>query len=131
MPKSFSKLFSKSFFSDDPFAVALDDHRRGRRPASPWLLLLIPTLGIALMVFGMQARPGAGTPVLAMDAGDLPSRSEGRAGLLVSIAEARRNVFHWQRESRSAATPRSRAKLRDWERGYRQRRALLARMYPE
>ena len=122
----------KSFLSDDPFAAALAAPHRGRRPASALLLLLVPVLGLAGLAFGMQPQPGAVAPILAADTGDMPSRSERRTGQIASIEQARSKVLHWRRENCcGAATPRSRAKLRIWERGYRHRLALFARLYPE
>ncbi len=122
----------KSFLSDDPFAAALDAPHVGRRPASALLLLLIPALGLGGLALGMQPRPGAVAPILASDAGDMPSLSERRAGQIVSIEQAHKKVLHWQQENCcGASTPRRRAKLRIWERGYQHRLALLARLSPE
>ena len=130
----------KSFLSDDPFAAALDgpdDHARGRRPGRALLVLLLPTLGLALMVVGMRARPGVSTPVggiMATEATERPektARGESRAGQILSIEEARRNVVRWRRANCcGGATPRGRARGRAWERSYRERLALFARMYP-
>ena len=122
----------KSFLSDDPFAAALDDHSRDRRPASAALLLLIPALGLVLMTVGMRVRPGVRATTPAAEAAASLSHNERRAAHLASVEAARRNVLHWQRENCcGGATPHSRAKLRAWERSYRWRLSLFARKYPE
>lgn len=130
----------KLFSADDPlgsenlFATVREDHRRGGKPASILSLLLVPTLGLAVLGYGMQPRHSAGTVTSLMASGESerrPSLCERRAHQLVTIEAARQKVLYWRRENCcGGATPHSRAKLRDWERGYQHRLTLFARMYP-
>lgn len=132
MPKLFSS--DDPFGSDELLGTAREDHRHGRRHASIFSLLLVPTLGLAVLAYGMQPRHSAGTVMSLMASGEpekKPSLCERRARQLITIEAARQKVLYWRRENCGGrATPHSRAKLTAWEHGYQHRLALFARMYP-
>ena len=119
---------SRVFPSDDPFAPAADVSAC-RKPSSFLCLLLLPALGLAAMTFGTKAVPVGS--LTRMPGDTLPDRCALRAERLREIETAHRNVVYWMRRvsGPGPAAAHDRAKLREWTRGEKHRRALFLRNY--